>query len=98
MSNNNYGNYNTSWFINDFKNFQLDVVGFLAILGEGSVLSSAQMLGASRISYLPRLIPAPQALFRAQRPSRLPSHLAQVSAIYSGNARAYVNYIAHLLL
>ena len=41
---------------------QLDIVGFLAILGEGSVLANAQVLTLSKLIFLPRLIPAPQAL------------------------------------
>lgn len=86
------------WFFTGFKNFQLDVVGFLAILGEGSVASSAQMLGASSLSYIPRLIPAPQVLFQAQRPSNLPTSNAQVSAVRSGNTKSHVHYLANLLM
>ena len=86
------------FFYTNFGNLQLDIVGFLAVLGEGSVLANAQTLTLSRLSYLPRLLPAPQALLRPSRPTKLPVESGTVSGIHSGNKRDYVNYIGHLIL
>jgi hypothetical protein len=56
------------WFkvlcFQNITNFRLDIVGFLAILGEGSVLANAQVATLSKMTFLPRLLPAPQALMR----------------------------------
>jgi hypothetical protein len=77
----------------NFNEFQLDIVGFLAILGEGSILSALSWL-----FYLPRLIPAPQALLRTVRPSTLPSAAGAVIAVHSGNIKENLPHIAHVLL
>jgi hypothetical protein len=100
IENNFVGHFgsNYSFFYTNFGNLQLDIVGFLAVLGEGSVLANAQVSTLSRLIYLPRLIPAPQALLRPTRPSKLHPESGTVSGIYSGNKRDYVNYIGHLVL
>lgn len=77
---------------------QLDVVGFLAILGESSVLASAQEIAMSNLSYLPRLLPAPQAFFRTHRPTSLPASNACVSSIEAGNFRPHIHHVASLVL
>jgi hypothetical protein len=87
-----------SFFYTNYGNLQLDIVGFLAVLGEGSVLANAQVSTLSRLIYIPRLLPAPQALLRPSRPSKLPTESGTVSGIFSGNKRDYVNYIGHLVL
>lgn len=81
-----------------FDNFQLDIVGFLAILGEGSVSANAQVAALSRLFYLPRLIPAPQALLFPTRPVELLSTTASVTAVHSGNVKQHVHHVAHILL
>jgi len=81
-----------------FDDFQLDIVGFLAVLGEGSILSIAQVSALSRLFYLPRLLPAPQALLRTTRPKSLPSTNASVTAVYSGNYKDHLHHVAHVLL
>ena len=80
------------------SNFQLDIVGFLAILGEGSVLANAQVATLSRLIYLPRLLPAPHAFLRPSRPSKLSPSDADVAGVYSGNHKRHVNHLAHVLL
>lgn len=80
-----------------YSKLQLDIVGFLAILGEASVESSARISALSKSFLLPRLIPAPQALIRASRPERLEPAVAKVIGAYSGGLADRVNYIAHLL-
>jgi len=81
-----------------FDDFQLDIVGFLAVLGEASVLANAQVSALSRLFYLPRLMPAPQALLPSRRPTILPPTTASVTAVYSGNVKDHVHHVAHILL
>jgi len=83
---------------NNFDDFQLDIVGFLAVLGEGSVLSIAPVSALSKLFYLPRLLPAPQALLRTARPTSLPSVTASVTAVHSGNTKPHIHHVAHVLL
>jgi len=82
----------------DFNEFQLDIVGFLAVLGEGSILSTSQISALSWLFYLPRLIPAPQALLRTVRPTALPSEVATVIAVHSGNIKEHLPHVAGVLL
>ncbi|KAF2087862.1 hypothetical protein K490DRAFT_65141 [Saccharata proteae CBS 121410] len=77
---------------------QLDIVGFLAILGEGSVLANAQVSTLSKWIFLPRLLPAPQALLRPTRPSKLEPTPGRVTGVVSGNDRDYLNHIGHIVL
>lgn len=81
-----------------FKDFQLDIVGFLAVLGEGSISSVAQVSALSRLFYLPRLLPAPQALLQPSRPTALPATDASVAAIRTGNFKDHIHHVAHVLL
>jgi hypothetical protein len=76
---------------------QLDIVGFLAILGEGSVLANAQVSTLSKWIFLPRLIPAPQALMRPTRPLDLEPVRGYVSGVWSGNDRDNVNHIGNIV-
>ncbi|RDI87903.1 Ribosome assembly protein [Venturia inaequalis] len=80
-----------------FSNLQLDIVGFLAILGEGSVLASSSVATLSSVIFLPRLLPAPQALLRPSRPDKLPSSKGWATGVHSGNERDYVNFVGHTL-
>jgi hypothetical protein len=80
-----------------FGNLQLDIVGFLAILGEGSILASSQVATLSKMIYLPRLLPAPQALLRPNRPDKMNPVSGVATAVHSGNVRNYVNYVGHVL-
>lgn len=81
----------------DIKELQLDIVGFLAILGEGSVLANAQVSTLSKWIFLPRLLPAPQALMRPTRPSRLETVPGWVTGVFSGNHRDSVNHIGNIV-
>ena len=85
-------------FLDRFKDLQLDIVGFLAILGEGSVLANAQVSTLSKWIFLPRLLPAPQALLRPSRPSKLEPSLGYVTGVKSGNHRDHVNHIGHVVM
>ncbi|OCK79367.1 hypothetical protein K432DRAFT_330280 [Lepidopterella palustris CBS 459.81] len=85
------------WIKGGFENIQLDIVGFLAILGEGSVLVNAQVATLSKWIFLPRLIPAPQALLRPSRPSKLEPFPGRVTGVYSGNDRHSINHIGDIV-
>ncbi|KAI4104794.1 MAG: hypothetical protein L6R37_003067 [Teloschistes peruensis] len=80
-----------------YSSLQLDIVGFLAILGESSVLVQSQVAALSRFFLLPRLLPAPQALIRTSRPDRLEITSGTVVGTHNGNCRKYVSHLAHLL-
>ena len=107
------------WWVDGLGNFQLDIVGFLAVLGEGSVLANAQVSALSRLfvskgnhfesmehcaltlalsQYLPRILPAPQALLYTTRPTTLPPTTAYVSGVESGNYTDKVHHVANVLL
>ncbi|KAH9826043.1 hypothetical protein Tdes44962_MAKER03826 [Teratosphaeria destructans] len=81
-----------------FDDFQLDIVGFLAILGEGSVSITAQVAALSNLFYLPRLIPAPQALLIPARKATLEPVKANVTGIHSGNVKDHLNHVGYVLL
>ncbi|KAK5714091.1 hypothetical protein LTR15_010999 [Elasticomyces elasticus] len=82
-----------------FDNFQLDIVGLLAILGEGSVAANAQVAALSNLSFLPRLMPAPQALLWPIRKVTLePKTKASVTAVASGNIKDHIHHVASVLL
>lgn len=92
------GDWKILWGNGPFDNFQLDIVGFLAVLGEASVLANYQVSALSRLFYLPRIIPAPQALLPARRPTELPTKLAWVTGVESGNMKEHIHHIASILL
>ncbi|DAA74826.1 TPA_exp: Uncharacterized protein A8136_2244 [Trichophyton benhamiae CBS 112371] len=81
----------------DTAGWRLEGVGLLAVLGESSVADQAQPLTASKLSLLPRLIPAPQALLRATRPVRLPSPPAVVCGVHSGTLVHELNYFPNII-
>jgi hypothetical protein len=87
-----------TWFDCGIEGLQLDIVGFLAILGEGSVLASSQVATLSRIVYLPRLVPAPQALLKPSRPSKLSPHDGYATSVWSGNLRDYINHVGGVMV
>jgi hypothetical protein len=96
-----WGQLNINQGIPDSKlqwnNLQLDIVGFLAILGESAVISTSQVATLSRMFYIPRLLPAPQALLRPSRPDNLSPIPGQAVGVTSGNKREYVNFLGHVL-
>ena len=87
-------------FIKGFNtiDFRLDIVGFLAILGEASLEPIAQTITLSKFVYLPRIIPAPQVFIRPQRPEKLETNAkAKVIGIHSGNTGETIHHVAHAL-
>jgi hypothetical protein len=87
-----------TWVKGGLPNIQLDIVGFLCVLGEGSVLANYQVASLSWISCLPRFLPAPQALIRPSRPDKLSSHSGHATSVHSGNLRHHVNHVGHMLV
>lgn len=85
-------------FTKNFDDFQLDIVGFLAILGEGSIAVNYQVSTLSYFIFLPRLIPAPQAFIRPSRPLRLDTVPGVVIGVSSGNICRHVHRIPHIIL
>lgn len=72
--------------------------GFLAILGEGSVETIAQVATLSYLIYLPRLLPAPQIFIRPSRPEKLETTAgAKVIGVHSGNTGEDIHHVAHAL-
>ncbi|EXJ83076.1 hypothetical protein A1O1_06694 [Capronia coronata CBS 617.96] len=85
-------------YISNNQGFQLDIVGFLAILGEGSVETIAQVATLSHLIYLPRLLPAPQSFIKPSRPEKLETTAnAKVIGVYSGNTGEDIHHVAHAL-
>lgn len=58
---------------------------------------NAQPMTASMLCLLPRILPAPQALLKPTRPTRLPSYKAQVVGIYSGMILDSVGSFANII-
>jgi len=85
------------FFVKDFGNLQLNIVAFLVVLGESSVLREAQAASFSLYSLVPRLLPAPQALLRHERPARLPVKSGTIVGAYSGRVRHEINFLAQVL-
>ncbi|KAL5357085.1 hypothetical protein BJX96DRAFT_172207 [Aspergillus floccosus] len=83
---------------NTFRDFHLDIVGFLAILGEASVAVNYQVSTLSYFIFLPRLLPAPQAFIRPARPLRLDPLPGVVIGVSSGNLCRHVHRIPHIIL
>jgi hypothetical protein len=92
------GNNNTTQNERGVLAIQLDLVGFLAILGEGSILANSEVAALSWFTFLPRLIPAPQALLRPSRPTKLASHTGYTTAVASGNTRNYLNHVSQVVV
>ncbi|KAI0517968.1 hypothetical protein F5B22DRAFT_635475 [Xylaria bambusicola] len=91
------------WFSSDGvdgdgpQGWRLDVVTLLAVIGESSIAEHAQVITASVLCLLPRIIPAPQALLKPSRPQRLPETSAKMTGVYSGVALDTVSFFANIL-
>lgn len=79
------------------NDWSLDIVSLLAVIGESAMSAHSQPLTASILCLLPRILPAPQALLRHERPTRLPSIPAHIVSIHSGTLLVELNHFANLL-
>jgi len=80
-----------------FRDLRLDIVGIIAILGDGGVTRNAQVAALSWYNNIPRLLPAPQALLKQERDRRLPTESGTVVGVYSGNVRHTLNFFTSVL-
>ncbi|KAG7286236.1 hypothetical protein NEMBOFW57_008542 [Staphylotrichum longicolle] len=85
------------WGRQDLPGWKFDVITLLAIIGESSVAEHAQILTASSLCLLPRIIPAPQALLRPTRPQRLPEVTAKMAGVYGGVVLDTVGFFANIM-
>ncbi|CAG9988532.1 unnamed protein product [Clonostachys byssicola] len=86
-----------TWFPSDKLDWGLDIVTLLAVIGESSIGDQSQAITASLFCVLPRLIPAPQALLKATRPTRMPETLAKMTGVLSGTTLESVGYFANII-
>ena len=89
-----------AWFPSgrlDLPGWRFDVITLLAVIGESSVAVHAQTLTASKMCLLPRIIPAPQALLRPTRPTRLPEVNAKLAGVYGGTVLDTVGFFANIM-
>ncbi|KAH8159933.1 hypothetical protein CIB48_g8311 [Xylaria polymorpha] len=91
-----------AWFASDGPGegpigWRLDVVTLLAVIGESSIAEHAQIITASVLCLLPRIIPAPQALLKPSRPQRLPETTARMTGVYSGVVLDTVGFFANII-
>ncbi|PGH11900.1 hypothetical protein AJ79_04592 [Helicocarpus griseus UAMH5409] len=84
-------------FPRDRDDWSLDIVSLLAVIGESAMSAHSQPLTASILCLLPRILPAPQALLRHSRPTRLPSVPAHIVSIHSGTLLVELNHLANLV-
>jgi len=79
------------------QGWRLDIVSLLAVIGESSIEEHSLALTSSWTCMLPRIIPAPQALLKPARPTRLPQTNSVVEGIYNGTLVPTLNYFASIL-
>lgn len=84
-------------FPNTREEWRLDIVSLLAVVGESAMSAHSQPLTASILCLLPRILPAPQALLRPSRPSRLPPTHAIIAGVQSGIRVDELNHFAGLI-
>ena len=90
-----------SWFPSgsgDSSGWRLDVVTLLAVIGESSVADHSQAITSSFLCLLPRIIPAPQALLKPDRPGRMPEINAKMAGVYSGVVLDSVGFFANIIV
>lgn len=86
-----------TWFPVSKDSWGLDVVTLLAVIGESSMEDHAQTITASVLCLLPRILPAPQALLKSKRPTRLPTYNAQLVGVHNGVALDSVGFFANII-
>lgn len=77
--------------------WRLDIVSLLAVIGESSIESHSQAMTASWTCMLPRIIPAPQALLKPARPTRLPQTNSAVVGVHNGTLVSTFNYFPNIM-
>lgn len=72
-------------------------MSLLAVIGESSMEEHSQAMTSSWTCVLPRIIPAPQALLKADRPTRLPQVNAAVVGVHNGTLVPTLNYFPNII-
>ncbi|KAG6169295.1 hypothetical protein E4U51_001644 [Claviceps purpurea] len=86
-----------AWFPNVKSAWSLDVVNLLVVIGESAIAEHAQAITASLPGMLPRILPAPQALLKPSRPTRMPETHARMTGVYSGTTLDSVGFFANII-
>ncbi|EFZ02381.1 hypothetical protein X797_000282 [Metarhizium robertsii] len=91
------GDADWKWFPNVKAGWSLDVVNLLVVIGESSIAEHSQAITASLPGMLPRILPAPQALLKPSRPTRMPETHARMTGVYSGTTLESVGFFANII-
>ena len=83
--------------IRSSRGWRLDIVSLLAVIGESSMAEHSQAMTSSWTCLLPRIIPAPQALLKPLRPSRMPQVSAFVVGVHNGTFIQTLNYFPNII-
>lgn len=90
-----------AWFPADRSKgdgWKFDIVSLIAIIGESTIERHIQLITASRFSWIPRLIPAPQVLLKTKRPERLPPVKdIEIFGVHSGTKVTELNFFADVI-
>lgn len=73
------------------------MVNLLVVIGESSIAEHSQAITASLPGMLPRILPAPQALLKPSRPTRMPETHARMTGVYSGTTLESVGFFANII-
>lgn len=84
-------------FFHHFSELRLDIVGIVAILGEGSTSRNAPASALRWHHILPRIYPAPQALLKHHQQKGLATEPGIVIGALSGRIRHELNFFTQLL-
>ncbi|TVY40031.1 hypothetical protein LOCC1_G007303 [Lachnellula occidentalis] len=90
----------SNWFpvgTDNGKGWRLDIVSLLAVIGESSMEAHSQALTSSWTCILPRIIPAPQALLKPSRPTRMPQVPSKVVGVHNGTTVPTLNYFPNII-
>lgn len=79
------------------RGWRLDIVSLLAVIGESAMAEHSQVMTASWLGMLPRIIPAPQALLKPSRPTRMPQLNAAVVGVHNGTYLSSLNYFPNII-
>ena len=78
--------------------WKFDIVSLVAVIGESTIEQHIQRINASPLCWLPRLIPAPQALLKTERPNRLPpAKDTIITGVHSGTHLEELNFFANVI-
>ncbi|KKA30027.1 hypothetical protein TD95_001513 [Thielaviopsis punctulata] len=86
------------WWATSAYDYSLDVITLLAVIGEQSMADHSQVINVDPSCYLPRLLPAPQAFLKPNRPNSLPHVSVKVIGARNGSLFGSISLFADSLL